>query len=149
MPTIRIDDEVYAWLKLQAVPFEDTPNTVLRKFAGLSKRITITGNEPKDLGKAKANNLQETEKGIMNRMTKQRGKYLARLWKVNVVHALYHHKGTYFHHLRDFPGALFDPNGYVVFSNEKDYVNSPYLQHGQELHVPNGIASIPGYKRAL
>ena len=35
MPTIRIDDEVYEWLKKMARPFEDTPNTVLRRVAGL------------------------------------------------------------------------------------------------------------------
>lgn len=34
-PTIRIDDEVYAWLQQQAKAFEDTPNTVLRRFAGI------------------------------------------------------------------------------------------------------------------
>ncbi len=41
MPTIRIDDEVYAWLQAQAKPFEDTPNcsgqpipdTLLRMFS--------------------------------------------------------------------------------------------------------------------
>jgi hypothetical protein len=35
MPTIRIDDEVYEWLQKQARPFEDTPNSVLRRVAGL------------------------------------------------------------------------------------------------------------------
>jgi len=35
-PTIRIDDEVYAWLQKQASAFEDTPNTVLRRVAGLN-----------------------------------------------------------------------------------------------------------------
>jgi hypothetical protein len=34
-PTIRIDDEVYGWLKEQAEPFDDTPNSVLRRVAGL------------------------------------------------------------------------------------------------------------------
>lgn len=34
MPTIRIDDDVYAWLEKQAVGF-DTPNGVLRRMAGL------------------------------------------------------------------------------------------------------------------
>jgi predicted CopG family antitoxin len=34
-PTIRIDDDVYAWLQEQARAFEDTPNTVLRRVAGL------------------------------------------------------------------------------------------------------------------
>lgn len=34
-PTIRIDDEVYAWLQGQARPFDDTPNSVLRRLAQL------------------------------------------------------------------------------------------------------------------
>ncbi|OFZ99120.1 MAG: hypothetical protein A2Z64_10260 [Betaproteobacteria bacterium RIFCSPLOWO2_02_67_12] len=34
-PTVRIDDQVYAWLQEQAKPFEDTPNSVLRRIAGL------------------------------------------------------------------------------------------------------------------
>jgi len=35
MPTIRIDNEVYAWLQSQARPFEDTPNSVLRRIAAI------------------------------------------------------------------------------------------------------------------
>jgi len=35
MATIRIDDDVYDWLKNMAQPFEDTPNSVLRRVAGL------------------------------------------------------------------------------------------------------------------
>lgn len=34
-PTVRIDDEVYAKLQSQAVPFQDTPNSVLRRVLGL------------------------------------------------------------------------------------------------------------------
>lgn len=37
MPTIRIDDEVYEWLQKMARPFEDTPNSVLRRVAGIEK----------------------------------------------------------------------------------------------------------------
>jgi len=37
MPTIRIDDEVYAWLQNLARPFEDTPNSVLRRLAKLNE----------------------------------------------------------------------------------------------------------------
>lgn len=37
-PTIRIDDEVYSWLKSQAEAFEDTPNSVLRRIAELEDR---------------------------------------------------------------------------------------------------------------
>ena len=34
-PTIRVDDQVYKWLQSQAIPFEDNPNSVLRRLAGL------------------------------------------------------------------------------------------------------------------
>lgn len=37
MPTIRIDDQVWDWLKQHARPFEDTPNSVLRRVAGLDE----------------------------------------------------------------------------------------------------------------
>ena len=37
MATIRIDEEVYSWLQGQARAFEDTPNSVLRRIAGLDK----------------------------------------------------------------------------------------------------------------
>jgi hypothetical protein len=32
---IEVDEQVYEWLRSQAVPFEDTPNSVLRRIAGL------------------------------------------------------------------------------------------------------------------
>ena len=40
MPTIRVDDDVYAWLQKHARPFEDTPNSVLRRMAALDSRAT-------------------------------------------------------------------------------------------------------------
>lgn len=38
-PTIRIDDDVYAWLQGQARPFDDTPNSVLRRLAQLDNEM--------------------------------------------------------------------------------------------------------------
>ena len=34
-PVVRIDDDVWQWLQGLARPFEDTPNTVLRRVARL------------------------------------------------------------------------------------------------------------------
>jgi hypothetical protein len=34
-PAIRVDDQVWTWLKSHARPLEDTPNSVLRRLAGL------------------------------------------------------------------------------------------------------------------
>jgi hypothetical protein len=39
MPTIRVDEEVYEWLKGHAEPFVDTPNTVIRRIAGLDDSL--------------------------------------------------------------------------------------------------------------
>ncbi|HYZ77201.1 MAG TPA: winged helix-turn-helix domain-containing protein [Gaiellaceae bacterium] len=39
MPTIRVDEEVYEWLKSHAEPFVDTPNTVIRRIAGLDESL--------------------------------------------------------------------------------------------------------------
>lgn len=41
MPTIRIDNEVYAWLQKMARPFEDTPNSVLRRIANLEEEVKM------------------------------------------------------------------------------------------------------------
>lgn len=39
MPSIRVDDEVWGWLQGQARPLEDTPNSVLRRVAGLEQAV--------------------------------------------------------------------------------------------------------------
>src|SRR4030043_1251947 len=126
MPTIRIDDDVYSWLKSQAIPFEDTPNSVLRRLAGLdkTKNVEVDGSTKK--------------KGVdQMRIT---GKYLKDLWTVDVAHALYHQDGTFFENLREFPGALFDSNGYIVFKSEREYNSCRYLNIGQKLNVPQRIS---------
>lgn len=40
MPTIRVDEDVFEWLKSQAEPFVDTPNSVIRRVAGLDDAMT-------------------------------------------------------------------------------------------------------------
>jgi hypothetical protein len=143
LPTIRIDEEVYDWLRSQALPFEDTPNSVLRKLAGLERQKDI----PRDnLGDG---NKETRVKRIALGTGRPRrdGKYYAKLWRVNVRHALYHEHGTWYQNLRYFPGALFDASGYVVFDTEQQYTSCICLSIGQETNVHGGISSIPAYKR--
>lgn len=135
MPTIRIDDEVYAWLQAQATPFEDNPNSVLRRVAGLD-----TAAEELDLFDEPDGDDQE------RRIT---GRMLNQEWGVGAEHALYHRHGTFYENLSRFPGALFDACGYVVFEAEAEYRSSPHLRIGEKLNVPDGISSIPGYVRAV
>ena len=141
MPTIRIDDEVYAWLKSLATPFEDNPNSVLRRVAGVHRD---GAKSPDRKAEPVESNGETGSNGANDRLS---GKILSRKWNVKVLHALYHREGTFYENLRRFPGALFDPNGYIVFNREDEYLRSPYLEIGRKLNVPNGIASIPAYRR--
>jgi hypothetical protein len=141
MPTMRVDDEVYRWLQSLATPFEDNPNSVLRRVAGLD-----TASEEPPRGKRdRAEQVSESRpNGATGRLT---GKILTKRWGVNVEHALYHCDGTFYENLKKFPGALCDSDGYVMFRTEEEYLRSPYLSTGKRLNVHGGISSIPGYKR--
>ena len=75
------------------------------------------------------------------------GRRLNAKHKLGAKHALYRRDGKWYHHLKQFPGALCDENGFVFFQSKDDYEGHPGLQHAQDLHVPNGIASFPGYIR--
>jgi hypothetical protein len=75
------------------------------------------------------------------------GKQLNRKWKVGAKHALYRESGDWYHCLDNFPGALFDRYGYVLFDTQNEFLSSPYLQIGERVHVPGGISQIPGYVR--
>lgn len=132
MPTIRVDDEVYEWLKSQATPFEDNPNSVLRRVAEL------------DSGEPALELFDEVDGAGEERLS---GRILNMRWGVGAKHALYHREGTFYENLTDFPGALFDPKGYVVFRDRSDYENCTHLKIGKKLNVPSGISAIPGYRR--
>jgi hypothetical protein len=147
-PVIRVDDEVWQWLKSQARPLEDTPNSVLRRVAGLDDGLDGQGvpERPAARGQTPAQARIGRRVGVLRERTNS-GRNLNESWKVGARHALYHKDGNYYNHLRYFPGALFDPNGYVLFETESDYRNSPYIQRGEQLHVPGGISGMPSYVR--
>ena len=44
-PEVIVDDEVYEYLKSQAEPFVDTPNSVLRRLLGLKRSVVAEGRE--------------------------------------------------------------------------------------------------------
>lgn len=70
---------------------------------------------------------------------------LQKLLKLDVNHALYRKNGGWYHNLQKFPGVLFDGNGYVIFKDEGEYLNSPLLRIRQDLNVPGGIENLPNY----
>ena len=75
------------------------------------------------------------------------GEKINRIVNTGAIHALYREDGKWYHHLKDFPGVLFDINGFVIFNTIDNYRNSPYLHHGEDLNIPNGISSMPGYQK--
>ena len=75
------------------------------------------------------------------------GESLNRQWNVGARHALYHKDGAWYMPLERFPGAYFDPRGYVLFRTESDYLNSSYLSIGKRVNVKNGISRVPGYRK--
>ena len=142
VPTIRVDDEVYAWLQSLARPFEDSPNTVLRRIGHLDP--TTAGQEHKTMAITAATQKRSTTAKPGERLS---GKLLNERWKVGAIHALYHQDGTFYENLVRFPGALFDPYGYVLFGTEREYELSPHLNIGQKLNVPGGISTLASYVR--
>ena len=80
-------------------------------------------------------------------INRNKGKELNVKWSVNAEHSLYREDGKWYHNLKRFPGALFDRDGYVVFNSESEYRNCKYIKHGNEIHIYEGIKSIPQYIR--
>lgn len=77
-------------------------------------------------------------------------KQLQQLWGISAQHVLYFKDGNWYHNLKTFPGALFDPNGYILFNTIEEYITSPYLNidwEKNQLHIPAGISRMPGYVR--
>src|SRR5262245_33842776 len=63
------------------------------------------------------------------------GRHLNEEWKLGARHALYHKDGTWYMPLERFPGAYFDPQGYVLFRTYEEYAGSPYLTIGVRVSV--------------
>ena len=134
MPTIRIDQDVYEWLQAQAKPFEDTPNTVLRRFAMLdAKEISRDG-----FNRSSARNKRDRSAS---------GKRLSIRENLMVAKAYYHWEGTWFQRVNEFPVALFDRDGYVIFETERDYLNHPDVDGSEKTNIPKGISSFSSYKK--
>jgi len=140
MATIEVDVDVCRWIESLAKPLEDTPNSVLRRVAGLDKSDEPSRTEG-------ATHRTDVSSSPSDGTEHHSGSYLAQLWGVTSAQSLYHNNGTCYDLLERFPGALFDANGYVLFPDKNDYRSCLYLRITQELNVPDGIESIPSYNR--
>src|SRR5436309_1635079 len=144
MRTIRVDYEVWEWLKCHARPLEDTPNSVLRRLAGLNAA-------PADVAERPIDPIAPTTQGRRERMDtakyRHTGEGLRREYGLPVRHCLYHKDGTFYERLAYFPGALCDPQGYVQFETEAEFEHDSRLNIGKKVNVPGGLFTHPKYRR--
>lgn len=74
---------------------------------------------------------------------------LSRKWNVPAKQAHYSKTGNWYHRLTSFPSALFDPNGYLFFKTEEDYLSCQSLRINQDIWVSRCISSDPAYVQIL
>lgn len=151
MPVVRVDDDVWRWLQSLARPFEDTPNSVLRRLA----RLDSVGNEEgkdqssRQLRKQREVPLPEQPLGP-NRETisvRVTGAQLNRKYRLGARHALYHKDGSFYERLTRFPGVLCDPRGYVRYESAQQFEQDSQLSVGDKVNIHRSLASHPRYKR--
>lgn len=76
-----------------------------------------------------------------------RGRDLNARWSIGARHALYRKNGTWYHLLEEFPGALIDANGYILFKTKRQYLTCSGLHIGTRITIREGISRLPGYVR--
>jgi len=83
-------------------------------------------------------------------MAKKLGRKLNIEWSIGAKHALYNAPGTWYHKLNNFPGALLDAHGYILFQTEQDYLKCSEIDIKEHIHVAEpGISEIKGYVRII
>jgi len=149
-PTIRIDEEVWQWLKAKARPLEDTPNTVLRRLAG----FPVAGADADESwrhgqhnGRRRDSPRQESSGRQARAVKRVSGRLLNRIHSLGARHALYHKDGTFYECLAEFPGVLCDSTGFVRYDSKDQFQADHRLHIGQKVNVPAGLASHPRHRR--
>jgi len=74
------------------------------------------------------------------------GNWLNDYWKIGAKHSLFSSYGTWYNHLKIFPGALCDPKGFIKFDTKEDYLKYSFARKGVKINVPEGISKLLGYK---
>ncbi len=156
-PVIRVDDDVWEWLKTQAQPLEDTPNSVMRRVAGIDPPLDKRGGSPRRVsrpGLASPHEVPDEDAAEFNaqmpaepQQKRVTGEWLNKAFKLEARHALYHRDGTLFERLNRFPAVLCDRNGFVRFATEEEFESDPLVSVGEKVNLPHGLREHPRYER--
>ena len=86
------------------------------------------------------------------------GTWLAKRWKVPLAKkstsrfqagtAFFHRDGHYWNRLKNFPGALFDTTGYVLFQNEDQYLSCSGITVKSQTNLTGSVtrlSQVSGY----
>src|SRR5438270_3213065 len=80
-----------------------------------------------------------------------RGARLQREWSIPARKTRYHKTGDFFMPIEEWPGALADASGFVVFQSEKEMLQNKTIRYRGKgtdhvrLGVAGGIAQLPNY----
>ncbi len=81
------------------------------------------------------------------------GDNLQRKWNIPARETHFHKKGDFFMPITKWPGALADPNGYIVFQTEEQFKACPGVKYRGEgtpnvrIGVHGGISTLRNYVR--
>jgi hypothetical protein len=144
-PTIRVDEQVYQWLQSQAIPFDDTPNSVLRRIAGLSgdARPKPSDQSPQPPPQPPAQAVHTDGR----RARLARGNELISRWKIPAREARFRRDGTWFASLTKFPAALCDCSGYLILETLNAFRQHPEISvhPSGQITVTGGVSAVRGY----
>ena len=81
-------------------------------------------------------------------LNREKAVRLNEAWGVGAAQVRYSDDGHWYAMVAQFPAALFDAHGYVLFATEEEFRTSPHISAGKQISVPKpGISAIPGYVR--
>ncbi len=166
MPTVRIDEDVldklWWWAKELDLHFS-SPNEVISRTLAILDELYLESSEteqdsvPQTLVAPQRAIVDETPNSYADRQGGRRRKRSASgkelltqhiqsgLIDSKVNRGYYSREGNVYSIPKEYPVALFNPEGFVIIESEQDITNSHRLRLNAMLDVSGGISSLDSY----
>ena len=73
------------------------------------------------------------------------GKKLRGAWSIPAMRVYFHQDGTFYEVPMQFPAALCDTHGYILFKNIEELKNSKSVSVSAKVNILDGISNLAGY----